>query len=463
MLNDKGWLSVMLNFPLTKVAEKIKKKELSPVELTQEIFNKVSDETNEYHTFITVLTDTALADAKRLEEELMQGIYRGALHGIPISIKDNIAVKNVPRTNGSMIDNNHICIEDAYIVERLRQCGAIIIGKTNLDEYANHVVGKNRHYGTIRHPIKEGYSVGGSSGGSAVSVATNVSFASIGTDTSGSIRIPASSCGVVGLKPTYNLIPTVGISPVSWSLDHVGILTKNSADLAVVFAAIMNASTNFADTKKHVQINRDKMLFEMKVGVIENYFTDFIATEVEEQFNNIVEQLINMGVKVQKIKLENLGEMMNCQEIIIGFEFAAIQQRNFLQYEEHYEDFNYDFIKYGLDITFSEYRKALLEREKIKHKFAELFTLCDIIISPTLPILPPKLSENLVDWGTFKEDILIALSRYTGPFNISGLPAMSLPIGKSVNGLPIGLQLVSDFYREEQLIKTATMFEELLN
>lgn len=448
----------MLELSIAEITSFIKNKKVSPVEITETVLQNISEVNSSDHIFISVLYETAIAEAQLAEKEIMQGEYKGPLHGVPISVKDNISVKNTRRTCGSILEQNQISKEDAFVVKQLRSKGAIIIGKTNLDEFANHVVGENKHFGTIKHPFKEGYSVGGSSGGSAVSVARDFSFASVGTDTSGSVRIPASSCGIVGLKPTYNLIPPLGVKPLSWSLDHVGLLTKNCSDLSIVLDSVL---PGVCDISQNEWKNGTKCS-ELTVGLIEDYFDQLIDVEVSQQFNGVLNQLEKLGVTFKKVKIDHLDKIMESQEIIIGAEFASIHQDHFSRQKHMYEPFNREFIEYGLTITDEQYKDALFIKEKLKHEFYKVFSVCDILFSPTLPIVPPKLFTDKIDWKTVEEDILITLSRFTGPFNVSGLPALTIPIGWSKGGLPIGIQIVGNFYKETQLITLGNMLEEIL-
>src|SRR5690625_2803855 len=215
---------------VSTLSKYIKNKSISPVELTESILGRINKYNKEYKSFISVTDELAIRQAKQSEKEIMKGIYKGKLHGIPMSIKDNIDVKGIISTKGAPATKTRKSSRDASIVNKLKANGAVIVGKTNMDEYANHITGINSTYGTIKNPLDQKHIVGGSSGGSASAVAAHLSYYSIGTDTAGSVRIPASCCGVYGLKPTYNLIPTMGIHPLSWSLDHVGIIAKSNSD-----------------------------------------------------------------------------------------------------------------------------------------------------------------------------------------------------------------------------------------
>src|SRR5690625_303204 len=260
----------LLNLTIANLSTLIKERAVSPLEITKNILNEVEKQNKINNTFITVRYEDALIEAKAAEDAIIQGKYQGVLHGIPLSLKDNISVQNTTCTSGTNLYKNRISYKDAFIVEQLRASGAIILGKTNLDEFANHVVGKNETYGTIKNPINTNHTSGGSSGGSAAAVASNLSYASIGTDTSGSVRIPAACCDVVGLKPSYNLIPTSGVEPLSWSLDHLGVLVDYGANVKNIkfqdIDKVMKAQDTIigaeADTYQKVKLLKNKNKIE---------------------------------------------------------------------------------------------------------------------------------------------------------------------------------------------------------
>lgn len=431
---------------ISEVSSLIREKEVSPVDITKTILNEI-EKNKENNAFITVSNESVLSEAKKAEKDIMNGNYKGPLHGVPLAIKDNISVKNTRCTNGSTIYKDYISEGDAPVVKRLRSEGAIMIGKTNLDEFANHVTGKNKSYGTIRNPLAFDHSAGGSSGGSAVSVAENLAYGALGTDTSGSIRIPAACCGIVGLKPSYNLIPAIGATPLSWSLDHMGILSKDCKDLSLLFHSIVPGA------KQELPYFEDAIrIDELTIGIPENYFFENLDKTVEAEIRKIIDIFIQHGARVENIKIPNLKELIDIQETIIKTEAGYYHQSNLDQCKEYYEKDNYDFFNNGLSVSEQSYNRALALKQDITFGFQRMFSEIDIILTPTLPITTPKLNVEKVTWGKFEEDILNTLSRFTGPFNVSGLPALSVPVGSDAKSLPIGLQIVGNMYRENQLI-----------
>nr|WP_275899466.1 amidase [Bacillus piscicola] len=425
----------------------IRQKELSPVDITDNMLNKIETQNNKNNAFITVMRETAMADAKKAEKDIVNGNNKGPLHGVPLALKDNISVKDVRCTNGSMVDESSISQNDAAIVKQLQQAGAIIIGKTNLDEYANHMVGKNKHYGTIQNPLHADYSVGGSSGGSAVSVAAHLAYGAIGTDTSGSVRVPAACCGIVGLKPTYNLLPVDGVTPLSWSLDHMGILSKDCQDLSVLFHALApGAKQDTTYLPKPVHMN------QLTIGIPETYFFEKLDKTVETKIREVIDLCVKNGAAIKKVNIPKVEQAAIVQEKVIGVEASYVHARELAEHKNQYEEENYEYFKHGATISHTEYIEALKIRERMSRDFQHMFNDIDILLTPTLPITAPKLTENKKTWGEDEEDILMTLSRYTGPFNVSGLPALQVPVGFDKNHLSIGLQIVGDLYSEEQLI-----------
>jgi len=450
-------MSNLLNLTISNLSTLIKEKAVSPLEITKRILNEIKKQNKMNNTFITVRYEDALAEARAAEDAIMQGKYQGALHGIPLSLKDNISVKNTACTSGSNLYRNRISQGDAFIVDQLRASGAIILGKTNLDEFANHVIGKNETYGTIKNPVNTNLTAGGSSGGSAASVASNLSYASVGTDTSGSVRIPAACCDIVGLKPSYNLIPTSGVEPLSWSLDHLGVLGKDCDDISLILQSLLpgKVSTQLSKNMKSIK--------NLTIGIPENYFFDTIDKSVAKTVQEVIDILEDYGANVKKIKFQELEKAMKAQDTIIGAEAATYQKANLLTYKNKFESGNVDYFTKGLEISEEAYYHALAIKRDYSLKFQQKIADIDVLITPTLPVPPPLLTQEVVQWGEFNEDILDALSRFTAPFNMNGLPALNIPIGVNQNNLPIGLQLIGKMYDEHQLLSIGNTIMKLIN
>lgn len=433
----------ILTKDITTISNLIKKKSLSPVEVTKSLLKKINYQNKDYRAYITIIEDQALEEAEKIEKEIMNGYYKGPLHGVPISIKDNMHLENTRITNGSIINMEMKSLQDAAIVSQLRSDGAIIVGKTNMDEFANNISGINNHYGTIKNPVKNDYSVGGSSGGSAVSVAADLAFASMGTDTAGSVRVPASCCGIFGFKPTYNLFPTDGITPLAWSLDHVGYFTKSSEDLPILFQRLAPGKVELYDAFQQT-------LHGLKVGILSDY-DQKNNPEVQQQMDDFIKNLTKSGAVIKSIKTDFLENFIDTHFTISAVE-AYFYHQQFLHNHEHlYEKANANFFKSGNNIPQKQYFEALHIKEMIVYHFQEIFSEVDILVTPTLPILPPTIDGLKDNW----EETLRSVIKYTSPFNMGGLPALSIPYKKSKAGIPIGIQLISNKYNEGLLFEVS--------
>lgn len=436
----------ILQVGIKDIAKRIRNKEISPVEIVEALLNQLDKENKKYNAFITVDSEKARREAKRLEKEIMDQKVRSPLHGVPISIKDNIHVKGVRLTNGSIVEEL-IPNKDAPIVQHLRANGAIIIGKTNMDEFANNIVGRNQNFGTIKNPIHSDHVAGGSSGGSAVSVATHLSYGSIGTDTSGSVRIPASCCGVTGLKPTNGIISMEGITPLSWSLDVAGVFAKNCVDAALLFQSMTPGSTNsFLEVDSPNQ--NDNFINGLRIGVFKNYFISEDEA-VKQAMKQVVDQLENNGAILKELEIDHVEQFMEHHIPLASTEaYYYFSQMMEDTDPSLYAESNYHFFETGKNTTTKRYLEARQFRDKLMYTFREQFANVDVIITPTLPILPPTLEEFQGDW----EHLLGKMIKFTGPISMSGLPALSIPLSMSENRLSIGVQLIGDLFQENKIL-----------
>ena len=417
--------------------------------MTKILLNKIETTNKQNNTFITICRKTALKEAKLSEKELMRGNYLGPLHGIPISVKDNICVKDVYYTNGSKMFNNRIGMLDAEIIKRIRKRGVILLGKTNMDEFANNVVGINEFYGTIRNPYDDTRSAGGSSGGSAASVAFNSSFASIGTDTSGSVRIPAACCGVVGLKPSYDLISTKGIEPLSYSLDHVGVLAKSCTDANLILQSFAPKRR----LKEYINLQNDLKVEGLKIGIPNNPIFNLLADSIKKKVNEVIEIFKKNGATTKKLNIDNIESASYSREIIIGAEASLHHKEILLENKESYEKENVDFLTTGFSFSKEEYQNSLAVKQKSNFEIGKSLENVDVLLTPTLPIDVPNLNKKTIQWGEGEEEsVLNALSRLTGIFNMSGHPALNVPVGFDDKGLPIGIQIVGNIHQEQKIL-----------
>ena len=495
--------------------EGLKEKKFSSLELTRAVLEQIKKRDSEIHAFLTVTEDLAEAQAKKVDEKIQRGEEIGVLEGIPCALKDNILVKDIKCTAGSKILENYLAPYDATVVQKLKKAGAIILGKTNLDEFAMGSSTENSAFGPTKNPRDLERVPGGSSGGSAAAVAADECIFALGSDTGGSIRQPASFCGVVGLKPTYGAVSRYGLMAMASSLDQIGCLTKTTEDAALVFSAINgkdemdSTSTDFRVARQSIPPSHGSSfgrlgrpadapnddgiadsslnLKNIKIGIPDEYFAKGIDHKVEEKIRAAILNFEQLGAKINSVSLPHTPYALPCYYIIVPSEVSANLAR-------------YDGIKYGiseiqnptpylirgkiqnlLDVYLKTrgsyfgaeprrrimlgtyvlsagyydayYLKAQKVRALIKQDFDKAFAEFDILITPTAPTTAFKIGEKIDDpLQMYLSDI------YTVPINLAGLPAISLPIG-NVDGLPVGLQIVGRRFADNLVLRAAALFE----
>ncbi|SDO04782.1 amidase [Alkalicoccus daliensis] len=435
----------------TKINELIagyQNKQFSPMETAKAYIERIKKYDPLLQSFITLPEAEILAQAELAEKNFMKQKAR-KLEGVPVSYKDNINTKNIKTTNGSPIQEHNIPLENAEVVNRLQHAGTVTIGKTNLYEYAFGITSSNPYYGDVTNLWGEGLTAGGSSSGAAAAVAAGFCSASIGTDTAGSVRVPASCTGTVGLKPTYGLIDMQGIYPLSWSLDHSGVLTHNVEDLA----EIMNVFTKLQETKQ-------LPLSKVKVGVPSSYFTENINEEVNHFYLEALRKLESLGASLIEIDGTFAAGSIETAKTIATSEVGYVHKEQAKTLLDKYsEGAKAVFRKSGI-ISAHEYFHALETRKKMKHSLAHIFETVDIIATPTIPNLPFHKSVKNLSFGSVTEDINDTMIRFTSVFNLSGNPAISIPCAFTEEELPVGLQLIGDYFQEERIIHAALAYEK---
>lgn len=455
------------------VSNEIQNGVLSPVDLVRICLDGIKKMNPALNAFITVREEQTLyKQAAMCEEEIKQGNYRGALHGIPFSIKDIFYAKGVRCTAGSKILANYIPKENATVITKLKKAGAILIGTNNLNEFASGITGINPFYGSSNNPWDISRISGGSSGGSAVAVATGMSFFSLGTDTGGSIRVPASLCGVVGLKPTYGLINKHNVIPLSPSLDHVGCITRSVWDAAAVLECIVgrNVLGNSPESKKRVssytKIVEGKRVKKNVIGIPLKYFLDVLSPEVERLFYNLIESLpASIVIYQEKITLSNTSKYFKSWRDIRLAEAAKVHLR---WLETRFEDYGIEvrnLLLEGKKISAVDYIKSRDLAKEMRGEFMSiLHNKVDALIVPTTIIPAPKFEEETVNMGdNFALKTRDALLRNTIIFNSTGLPTISIPIGLTNDGLPVGAQIIGAAYNEDLILSIAYDCEQKLN
>ena len=432
---------------LAEAAGQVRRREISPVDLTNECLEAIMRLNSTLNAFITVTAESALQEAQLAEHEIAARNYRGPLHGIPIGLKDLIDTAGVRTTAASAAFKDRVPTEDAFVVKKLRAAGAVLIGKNNLHEFAYGGSSLISYHGPPRNPVNPEFITGGSSGGSAAAVASGMCYAAIGTDTAGSVREPAALCGIVGLKPTYGLVSTDGIIPLSVSLDHAGPLTRTVEDAAIMLDAITEPPTTFHKTLK-VGIEN------FVIGVPRKYFFDDLDPEVAAAVEKAIADITTLAEGIRELNLP-----VDEDRTLQAAEAYAYHRERVTSSPELYDPETLRRIRTGEPISESEYQQALTNLQQSRRDIARTFEEIDVFVTPTTPIPAPRIADLTQDPSLLRPAELLLL-RNTRPINVWGLPAISMPCGFTEKGLPIGLQIVGPPGGEAKVLRAAYAYEQ---
>ena len=438
---------------ITETAERVAEGQLSPVQVVEAVLKRIQQIDPLLNTYIRV-SGTAREEASEAQTVLAASDRVGLLHGVPISVKDIILSRNMPTTAGSKVFGEGLEDGDATVVKRLRKAGAILIGKNNLHEFAFGVTNENVHFGAARNPWNRDRVPGGSRGGSAAAVAAGLCCGSIGTDTRGSIRIPSACCGTTGLKPTRGLVPTRGVIPLSWTLDHVGPITRSVQDTARLLQVMAGRRNQdyLSDLEKPVD--------SLRMGVCDYYFHN-LDPEIESVVGCAIEKFEEAGVRVQEIAIDYLEEALEASDVISRAEAVAYHDRCLRERPESYGAVLRERLETGYSVTGMEYVKAQQVRRRMVREFKRVFRKVDCLVGAVLPALPPAVGQDSVEIRGQKEPIVRSFVRLNAPQNMGGVPALVLPAGFSQSGLPIGLQLIGSHHRESLLFQLGAHFQRV--
>lgn len=491
----------ILDYSALELSEKIKAGTYTAMDAMEAVFGRIEEKEEEYHCYITADKEAAMRRAQEVQKKIEAGQLTGALAGVPVAVKDNICTKRVLTSCASKMLHNFVPAYGATAVENLERAGAVMVGKTNMDEFAMGSTTETSYYGVTKNPVNSEHVPGGSSGGSAAAVALGECFMALGSDTGGSIRQPASYCGVVGLKPTYGMVSRYGLIAYASSLDQIGPLTKNVTDAAYLLEAISSYDKKDSTSAPDVERDFTSALVEdvagLRIGIPRDYFGEGLDAEVKAAVLAAAKVLENAGAVVEEFDLGSAGQSESasqstpCLKDIVQYAIPAYYTIATAEASSNLERF--DGIKYGYRTeqfeglhnmykkTRSEgfgeevkrrimlgsfvlssgyydayYLKALRTKALIKKAFDEAFAKYDVILGPVAPTTAPKLGESLSDpLKMYLGDI------YTISVNLAGLPGISVPCGKDKNGLPIGLQLIGDCFAEKKLIRAAYVYESV--
>jgi aspartyl-tRNA(Asn)/glutamyl-tRNA(Gln) amidotransferase subunit A len=450
---------------LVRTSRLIRSKELSPVELVNNALNQISVKNPDVNAFITVCKDEAFAAAKTLEQEMLDGKLRGPLHGIPIAAKDLIFTKNIRTTMGSKLYESFVPDQDAAVIERLKGAGAIIIGKTNTHEFAYGPIGDRSYFGPCRNPHRLEKISGGSSSGSAAAVAAGMVGGAIGTDTGGSIRIPSSACGAVGMKPTFGLVSKRGVFDLAYTLDHVGPITSNISDNALLLNTIAGYDEGDPYSLKTNVIDYSRLIgqnIQGKVIGIPSYYFENLEEEVAAAIENCFNVFEQLGAVLKKVDIRCMNKIASLQVVTIQAEAAAVHTNTIQHHRGEVDEEVYERLVQSQNVKGYEYVLAQVERKGLITEFNQVFSEVDILVTPTLPILPTDIGQREVVVNGQVEAVRHALLRLTSPTDFTGNPSISLPCGFSKSGLPIGVQLIARHGNEDKLYQFGYALEQSL-
>lgn len=457
---------------IIELSKKIRNRNITPTDLIHYYLAIIDTYNPKLNSFITILKEQSLQEAKKSENELKNGIYRGPLHGIPFSVKDIIAVKNVRLTAGSQILSAHVSKSDSTIIKRMKKAGSILIGTNNLNEFAAGITGKNDFFGDTKNPLALDRISGGSSGGSAVAVAAGLIPFSLGTDTGGSIRVPSSLCGIFGFKPTFNTISTNGVYKLAPSLDHIGIMAKNLIDISIVFTTIRRQQRKFPDYTYKFETQELSSLTSLKkvllknkqsivIGIPNNYFLDYLASSIKSAFNKFISFLqSDKCLLVTNVKINSNG-FFKSWKVVRLFETYNIHKNMMKNKISYYGPEIRNQILKGAEIKLKDYYEALITIKKIQKQFSSLYSKIDFMVLPTTIITAPLLSECKVQIRKKFFSVRSALLRNTFVFNSIGFPALTIPFGYSFHShMPIGIQIVAKPYDDYRLLMFGNYLEK---
>jgi len=447
-----------ITLTISSAQEGLHKRFFTPLELSEAFLRRINELNPSLNAFITRLDDSIKSDAIKL---LPKGEWSLPLYGVPLAVKDLYETRGIRTTAGSRFFRDYEPNEDSAVIRKLTDAGALILGKTHTHEVAFGVTGVNPHYGICHNPWDKTRISGGSSSGSAVAVAAGMALAAVGTDTGGSIRIPASLCGVVGLKPTYGRVSLRGIFPLSWNLDHAGPITKTVRDSALMLQSM--AGYDHLDPSS-VDHPLDEFLIHIGEGVkgwriafAEGAYIGEANTEVIAAVDEAGRLFKSLGADIVKVNMDNLRELALANSQMVGADAAAYHRDRLSEHPDWFGDDVRERLEIGRALSSTDYSLARRKQIEGRNWANEFFHKFDILMLPTTPITAPMIE------GSDAIAQARQLTRFTAPFNLTGLPALSIPCGFDSKGLPIGLQLVSGPWKEVSVLRAGQAFETVSN
>jgi len=449
---------------LWEISDLIRRKEISPIEVTKAYLGRISELNEKVNAFVTLTEEQALDSATKAEKEIQKGAYLGPMHGIPIGYKDLYLTKDVRTTAGSRMHQDFVPDEDATVVKRLRKAGAVMLGKLNTHEFAYGPTNENSMFGSSRNPWDLEHIPGGSSGGSGAAVALGLCAGATGSDTGGSIRIPSSCCGVVGLKPTYGRASRYGIFPLCWTMDHPGPITRTVRDAALMLQPIAGYDPKDVTTvKREVPLYKSSLngdINGVRVGLPINYFYDRANPEVEKIVRAAAEKLAELGAKVEEMDIPQIEHAGAAALTIYLAEATAYHDDRIAKDRDLYSEQVRGYLELGNYVLAKDYLHAQRYRTLLCRNMADVFKKVDVLLMPTTPVTATKIGQEAIDIRGVEETVFGALLRNTEPFNLTGSPALALPCGFSGEGLPVSMQLAGRPFDEITLLRVGDSYQQ---
>jgi aspartyl-tRNA(Asn)/glutamyl-tRNA(Gln) amidotransferase subunit A len=454
----------LTSFSLAELAALIRKKSISPLDLTKAYLKRIEAIDEGLNTFITLTAELAIEQAGQAEAELARGETidgrpLGMLHGVPIALKDLIETAGIRTTAGSKFFAENIPLEDAQVYKRLRLAGAILLGKNNMHEIALGLTSVNPHFGAVHNPWAYDRVAGGSSGGSAAALAARLCAGALGSDTGGSVRVPAALCGIAGLKPTYGRISLRGVIPLSWNLDHVGTMARRVDDLAMLLQVIAGY-----DPGDPYSINIPvENYFDNIKGGIQGWRVALASGDYFHKTDEVVRNLISeaavefekLGANVDLVPFPEAHSAALNNGLMVVADAAAFHTERLKTHPESFGEDVRQRLKVGAELPLNDYIQARRSQTLLRRQLEQFFESFNLLLLPTTPVPAPPIE------GPSAVELAKLLTRYTAPFNLTGLPAISIPCGFTPEGLPVGLQIIGRPWAEAKLLQAAHAYEEV--
>lgn len=449
---------------IAELAPRIKTGDISPVDLVQSSLDRISQLDPTLNAFLDVWGESSLEEARKAEQAIASGGYLGPLHGIPVGLKDLIDVAGAETTGGSKVLEGNIAKSDATVVTKLKAAGAIMMGKLNLVEFALGTTGLNAHTGAVKNPWDTTRITGGSSSGSAAAVATGMVPIALGSDTGGSIRMPASLCGIAGLKPTYGRVSRAGVLDLSWSLDHVGPMTRTTEDCALLMNVLSGhdpldpASSDHDVPDFTSSLQQD--LSGIKIGIPADYFFgETTDPEILRAVRASIELMANNGAEIVELSMPWVGDGRTINLGIIRPEAVAVHEKMLAEHADQYTPAVRARLQTGYNVSAVDYLRAQRARQWFNHKMAETMKQIDVLITPSVPIQTPTIAACTPQPGVFPAGAELAM--FTGVFDVTGQPSHSIPCGFTEAGMPIGMMITGHPFDEETVLRVGNAYEKL--